>query len=544
MIFERTLKHDFIFYKKKTTMEIAEQIVELKQLGYICIQPLRKLTYANGVTYNFKTGQYFTCHKENDTEWKSTIFNSKLKKLGRTGTDTVCLKIKGATATLSSCTEPSTWCVDTAKSDTVNMYKFLNTIRVRAVLDAAESGIIITEYCGVVPVFKYAVPSSEVSHYAIETKKMRDMLLAANETEIKLLPEKWLSLLYITGGSGRRSNRLTAAQRKVILDNYEIYNIDGAIRHKETKRIVENVVPILSATVNDKPIQMHVYRHRAYMSTFKSHEKREHQGEIDHIDGDDSNNVPWNYRWVSSAENELVKHSERARRVVPDMDALIATHGPPSDPKEWKGWTFHSNMLIMYPDKSQPFVALAEPGKYPRIGVTLKDAENNTMKPRKIQCHSIVAYVFRAHIPISEGTLKYLASVGKSASYFETSPMTYFEFTKELKKGGLVIKHTDDDKSNYNLNNLEIGTPSENQEARHKNPATTRRKRVNIFDVGSITEDPFMTFGSHADAATYLGVSRITISAAVVFNRTRKITTYVKTTSKRTRVKYHIVDAI
>ena len=54
---------------------------------------------------------------------------------------------------------------------------------------------------------------------------------------------------------------------------------------------------------------MRIDKHRAYMSTFKPHERRTHQDFIDHIDGDDSNNVPWNYRWVSIAENMLAKHA-------------------------------------------------------------------------------------------------------------------------------------------------------------------------------------------------------------------------------------------
>ena len=165
-------------------MEFAERIVELKRRGFICIQLLEKLMKTNGVTNYFKKGQYITCHKENDIE--TTIFDSKLKKLGFTGSDGVQLMIERASATISSsCTEPSAWCVETAKRDTVNMFTVLNTKAIRAALIAAESGIEITENCGIVPVFTHAVPSSRVSHYAVETKKMRDTLIASNETKIK-----------------------------------------------------------------------------------------------------------------------------------------------------------------------------------------------------------------------------------------------------------------------------------------------------------------------------------------------------------------------
>jgi hypothetical protein len=103
--------------------------------------------YTNGVTYYFKKGQYFTCYDENDPEWKSVIFNSKLKKLATNRSGQVKLTIERASATISSscATDPSAWCVETAKSDTVNMYLPFNTKKVRVALDAAESGIEVAE---------------------------------------------------------------------------------------------------------------------------------------------------------------------------------------------------------------------------------------------------------------------------------------------------------------------------------------------------------------------------------------------------------------
>jgi hypothetical protein len=139
------------------------------------------------------------------------------------------------------------------------MYTSLNTKRVRAALDAAESGIEVAEYCGIVPVFTYAVPSSHVSHYAVETKKMRDILLASNETKIKSLIEKWELLKYLD-----KNGKLTA------FDKYEMRNTDGAIRRVDDnnkKRRIEGVAPKLSVTIDGTTIRVPIERHRAYMST-------------------------------------------------------------------------------------------------------------------------------------------------------------------------------------------------------------------------------------------------------------------------------------
>ena len=517
-------------------MEFAEQIVELRLRGYICVQPLTKIMYTNGVTYYFKKGQYFTCYDENDPEWKSVIFNSDLKKLGYMYSDKVNLRIEKATATISSsCADPSVWCVETAKSNTVNMFTQLNMIKVRAALDAAGSGIEVAEYCGVVPVFKDPAPSSEISCWAVETKKMRDIFIASNEAEIKSFVEKWELMKYLdTNG------------KLIALDKYEMRNTDGAIRRVDDikKRHVEGVVPLLRVTIEGKTTPKSFERHRVYMSTFKMHERRTHQDFVDHIDGDDSYNVPWNYRWVSRVENELAKHSKMARRVVPDIDALTAMYGEPSDPVVWNGWTFHRNMWIIRPNEpyEKRFVKrIVSGGDYPSIKVALKDIKGVPMKSRHILCHMIVAYLDRANLPISKGTRKYMKSADLSKSYFATSPMTDLEFADALKKCGLVIMHSDDDKSNYSFDNLEIGTISENQLGRQDNPATTLRKRVKIIDV--VSKKCIWIFGSHNEAAAFLGVTKPAVSNSTRFNGTREMATYRKTTSKKTGMKYYVVDA-
>ena len=521
-------------------MEIEEQIIaELEARGKKGVRALDKLAYTNGVTHTFYKGQYFACYDENDPEWKLVIFNSKGEKLEKTGNDIVQLTIKEATATVSSTRpEPSAWCVRQAEIDTKNRCAYFNTIKLRAALDAADSEIDIAEFCGIVPVFKKNAPSSEISRYAIETKEMRDALLETNETEITSVPDRWMPLLYIKGETER--TKLTDAQRKFILSNYEIRNTDGAIRHIRTKRISKADMT-LSATEKGTKIQMGVKKHRAYMSTFKPHERRTHQDVIDHIDGNDSHNVPWNYRWMSTAENCLAKHSGRAHRTDPDIEKLTSKYGEPSDAVEWNnGWTFHSNMWIFYPDKKTKDIKRIGAGReYPSIYMTLKDDTMGTMKLQTIKCHMIVAYLFRADIQITAGAREKLASARLSVAYFKDFTSSYFEFANTLAKYGLVIKHSNNDKSNYHVSNLEIGTPSENGLDRHDNLATTLRKRVKITDIDSGT---IQILGSHTEAAKRTKVPLPTISKAARFNGTCDAKKRKITTSKTTGMKYYVVN--
>ena len=508
---------------------------ELTRLGFIDIRPLEKLAYTNGVTYEFKKGRYFTCHKQNDIE--STIYNSKLKKLGRTRNNEVELRIKDSAPTRSFDTAPSGRTMRRAESDVIKGCQLFNAVKIRAALIAADAKINITENCGIRPVFNFTAPSSEVSHYEIEMKKMRDRLIADNKITIEKLPVMWKMVKYVDGGLGGGGNQWTPNHYE-ILKNYEIRNIDGEIRHKDTKRI--NRSNTLSCTINGKKIQVGISRHRAYMYTFMTKERREHQTVIDHIDGDETNNVPWNYRWASVDENNLAKHAEMTERVVPDQETLLALHGHPADPKVWNGWTFCSNMWISRPDTTPQFIKLANSKKYPRIGVTLKDANGQT-KLHRIKCHRIVAYVHRAFIPISELASIKLESVGKSSTYFQSYTSTYFQYAEELVKYGLIIMHTDDDKSNYNLNNLKIGTHSENNQDRHENPKTTSRKRIDVIDIA--THKRIKTFDSQIETAKWFGVTKPAISYAVCINRTRTLETYQKTKNKTTDATYYVIDA-
>lgn len=511
-----------------------EQYLENCGHTYIDVRPLEKLAYTNGITYTFEKGENFTCRKENDIE--SNIFNSNLKKLGASGSNNVVLKIKTAVPTRPA-TNPKTsgWIERRAQSDSRKACQNFNTIKIRASIDAADDGIEVHENCGVVPVFTHAAPSSQVSHYAIEMKAMRDKLIAANKIMIESL-SGWFDLEYPSGG-GREHDWTTDHDQVLAL--YQIQITDGAIRNKRTGQILTSKIPTLHGMINGKGIQVSISRHRAYMFSCMRHTKRGHQTDIDHIDGDHANNEPWNLRWVSKAENMLAKHCEMSERVVPDRETLVEKHGMPDDPKEWEGtgWTFHSNKWITRQDKSE-FIARLNPDRkthYPVIGATVED--NGETKFRLINCHLIVAYLYR--IPPSPLASAHLETLGKSRAHFFTYGSTYFEYIAELKKCGLVIMHGDDDKANYSANNLRIGTRSENQTARHENPATTFRKRVNIID--PMDGKRIETVESQSKAAEWFGIKNAAISKAVRRNMTREIGTYMTTKNKKTGAKYVVV---
>jgi hypothetical protein len=529
---------------------------KLESSGYIDIYPLDKLAYTDGLTYSSEPGKYFTCRKKTDPE--KSIFNSKLKKLGRTCSDRVKLQIKECTATSSAYTETSVWCIVRAKKYTQKGVQVFDMRGVRAAMHAASEGIVLAENCGIFPIFKYAIPSTDdanhdtkmkktdhIVRYAVERKVDRDTIIKAKEMETKSLTEERETMKYEPTESERNEDGLTEAQRKIILNNYTVRNTDGEIHNKQSGRIITSNVPMLSGTdIDGTTIQMKIRRHRAYMWTFKSHERRIHQTQVDHIDGNKSNNVPWNYRWVSSAENCLAKHAEMKERVVQDDAKLTALHGEPSDPVEWKegGLTLHSNMWIIRHDKSR-FIKIAEAGTYPRIGVTINDS-NGTMKSRLIRCHMAVTYNFLARIPISKGALANLQSAGESASYFSEYTSSYSKFAADLKKFKLYIMHADNDSRNYSVDNLEIGTPSENQISRHNNPETTLRKHVNLFEIfdnGKISKVP-RTFESYTKAAACLERTRVAVSDAARFNRTCDVKNRRITTHKTTNVKYHVVE--
>ena len=81
----------------------------------------------------------------------------------------------------------------------------------------------------------------------------------------------------------------------------------GDIRNNVTGEILDRKCNTLSGVVYGNVISFEIQRDKMYMTTFMMHKKRAHQTMINHIDGDPSNNDPWNLRWMSKKENDLAK---------------------------------------------------------------------------------------------------------------------------------------------------------------------------------------------------------------------------------------------
>jgi hypothetical protein len=525
--------------------------------------------YTDGITYSFGTGKYFSCR--NETDPGTTIFNSHGKKLGRTGRDRVALQIKGCIATSSESTEASAWCERRATKYAARGIQEFNTLKLWAALHAISKGVCITENCGIFPIFKYPIPSKddknydtswkktrEIVRYAIEMKVDRDKIIEAKELRIKSLAKEVKTMEYVPTESEKKVDKLTEKQRKIILNNYSIQNTDGEMCNKKSGCVITTKRPTLHGIdIDGTPIEMNVQRHRAYMFTFEGDERRIHQTEVDHIDGNSSNNVPWNYRWASRIENLLAKHNERKEPVVQDDAELLAIYKEPSDPNVWieGGMTLHSNMWISRPNEPR-FIKIAEDDTYPLIGVTIADSDG-TMRKRQIPVHMAITYKFIERIEITDGALANLKLAGESSEYFSTkyksslyfstkyiSPTSSFsEFSDDLKKFNLYILHGDNEKSNYRVENLRIGTPSENAIDRQDNPKTTLRICVDLFEVSAddVVKEP-LPFDSYTKAAAYLEVTRVAVSNTARFNRTCGVEKRRKMTNPTTGVKYHVVE--
>ena len=493
-------------------------IDDLICIGYADVHALDELRYTNGVTYTFAKGMYFACRKEKYFG-PVVIYNSRLAKLGEKCRDVVCLTFISAITTSSKHKCPTqrndTSIEIRAMTDSRIGKKTFNYIKVQASIDARRTGISIHETCGAIPIFTHPVPSSQVSHYKVELKEMRDRLITGNQVKFSALEEAWREICYPDGGLGDNKQNWTRAQYAVVR-MFEIRNTDGAIRRKGSDKILGLNTKTLTNTIKTTVV-VSILRHRAYMWTWMAEERRTHQIEIDHIDGNTSNNYPWNLRWVSVTDNQLAKHSGMGKHVQAHMDIADASRAD-LGVEEWNGWKFYPNKVIERPNGEQ-FIARARPDEYPVIGVTIKDPATNELTVHRIKCHRIVAYLF-LELPGFNGT--------------------YFEFRSELKRRGLVVRHyPDEDKNNYNTNNLVIGTFSENAHDRHDNPVTTSRKRVAVKDLESGKD--IKTFASQTEAAEWFGSC---VSQAICINRSRSLGTYRATKNKKTGVKYAVVDAV
>ena len=331
----------------------------------------------------------------------------------------------------------------------------------------------------------YDYPATDPRRYAYETAEDRTQLMEANA---RSLPNEWKPLVY--------TNKSTEFSKK-----YEIHGITGHIRRISKDPLNPNKILNLNSngrvglygTGGRGSNRTHVSPYIAYLWTFKSEEWRSDQTEVDHINGDHGDNRPQNLRWASRTENQLYKFKQRAKQfdghLAPktmdlskltqflDTDILCgeARLRRGSDPM----YVIYNTRTNKYRSTGDFLVTTEHP--YPMININGKN----------YYVHCLVAYMS-----------------GK-ISYGELETMG----TNEL-----VVMHSNDNKEDFNPENLARGTSSENSLARHENPETTSRKRVRVIEMMESGEECITEYESQTAAARAVNGCNKRISKAIGSN--------------------------
>ena len=339
----------------------------------------------------------------------------------------------------------------------------------------------------------YDFPETDPRRYAYETAADRQDLIESNA---RSLPDAWKPLVY--------TNKSTKFSKM-----YEMHGITGHIR-----RISKNPLKLhkplnlnsngrvnLYGTGGSGSNRTMIFSHIAYLWTFKSEERerRPDQTEVDHINGDHGDNRPQNLRWASRTENELYKFKQQAKRfdghpAPKTMDLSKLTQFLDTDILcgEARLRRGSDPIYVIYNKRTKKYrgsgvgdFGVDERHPYPSININGKN----------YPVHCLVAYM--------SGII----------SYGELETMG----TNEL-----VVMHKNDNKEDFNPENLARGTSSENQLARHDNPETTLRKRVRAIETLDSGEECVTEYESRTAAARAVGGKKPSISSAIGRNSVYK----------------------
>ena len=312
----------------------------------------------------------------------------------------------------------------------------------------------------------YDYPATDPRRYAYETADDRTQLI---DTNALALPDEWKPVVY-TNNSTKFSN-------------YEIHGKTGHIRRisKDSSKSYKVRNPTSTGRVcmcgiggSGGSRVTTISPHIAYMCTFKSEEQRSDQTEVDHINGDHTDNRPQNLRWASPTENKLYIFTKRAKRfdghpapktmVLSDLKQFL-------DTDIWCGEArLHRNdsepMYVIYNTRTKRYRSIGDflvttEDPYPRIEIN--------KKTRHVHC--LVAFM---------------------------SGIISYEELETMGTNELVVMHSNNKKEDFRPKNLARGTSSENNFARHDNPQTTSRKRVRSIGDACVTEYESQTAAARA----------------------------------------------
>jgi hypothetical protein len=271
--------------------------------------------------------------------------------------------------------------------------------------------------------------------YAWETAADRQNLTNLNRKKLDSKGHVWIKCIRFAHHADGTTTTL--------YDKYEINQKTRIVRNISTKkeiRPMKNGQVGLSDANNKKKM---VLVRQIYMATFHGTDRRSNQTEVDHINGNHNDDEAWNWRWVSSSENKMLKFKWPAdQRKFPKYDGDLSLLNRFETSDIYCGYIDDGRYAIVGPNRDLRCVGdftVTDRHPYPRIEI----------KKKLYQVHRVVAY---AHGLI---TREQFYSRGKD-----------------------VVEHKDTDKTNFAFDNLDDGTAESNALARHDNPATTLRKRV------------------------------------------------------------------
>jgi hypothetical protein len=265
-----------------------------------------------------------------------------------------------------------------------------------------------------------AFPLDDARAYEYETPD--DRARAANDARwFSTTPgEPWVTVRYPD---------LERDDSTVTFPTYEMNRVTGKVRRVSTQAtisVTRNNTMNLAFDGKQKMLSWQV----AYMYTFRLECRHADQTEVNRIDGDATNNNATNFRWASSSEAKLYQWRRKEPR-----HARVPFTGDPSTLREFKGWRFSHDGIVVTPQGTVRTFKVHRTAPYP---VVLIEGE-------RYRVHRIVAHLYLG--------------------------LTLRELTDPVTSDRVVLHTPQDDTTNFRVDNLRVGTQHENmcgvKRARH-----------------------------------------------------------------------------